>query len=248
MAEQSGDWEERLAGEGNDGLVVLPAEGVERQLAVAVYADAGSAALVLPRLMAAAEESKLVMDAAVLRKDAEGKLTIKETADVGAGAGAVAGGLLGALVGSLVRRPGLGAGLGALVGGVGARLFDTGVPDDKLRQIGEALLPGTSAVAALTDAAGLEKAEALLRAEGGRLSVELLNVKPARLLIADTGDEQLDELKRRAEQALGGAAAASTKFVARATNEAGRAARKAQQSVEEAAASEKGEATADTQI
>ncbi len=91
-------------------------------------------------------------DAAVIRKDAKGKLHIKETADMstgrGAGIGAVIGGVVGLLAGPV--GIGLGAAAGAAIGGVAAH-GDAGIKDERLKKIGEGLEPETSAIVAIVE-------------------------------------------------------------------------------------------------
>ena len=65
-------------------------------------------------------------------KDDKGKLHIKETADMGGGKGAtiggVAGGVIGAIAGAALAGPVL---VGALVGGLAAKLKDSGFDNDR---------------------------------------------------------------------------------------------------------------------
>ncbi|NIV31995.1 MAG: DUF1269 domain-containing protein, partial [Anaerolineae bacterium] len=87
--------------------------------------------------------------AAVVKRDAEGQVRIKETRDFdakqGAIGGAVAGSLLGLLGGSLLKGAILGAAGGALAG----HGIDMGLDDEYLKSVGENLGPGTSAIVAL---------------------------------------------------------------------------------------------------
>ena len=108
--------------------------------------------------------------AAVVKRDAEGKVTIKETKDFdakqGAIGGAVAGGLLGLLTGSLVR----GAILGAAGGAVAGKGIDMGLNDEYLESVGESLGSGTSAIVALVFFERVERAmEELDKFEGGTI-------------------------------------------------------------------------------
>ena len=89
--------------------------------------------------------------AAVVVKDASGKVTIKETRDFdakqGAMAGALAGGVLGLLRGGLIK----GAILGAAGGAAAGKMIDLGLDDDFLKEIGNDLESASSAVVALVD-------------------------------------------------------------------------------------------------
>ena len=74
--------------------------------------------------------------------------------------GLVPGGTIGFVVGMLVGGPVGGALLGMIGGGVwGAR--DTGVPDARLRELGESLAPGGALLCALVKAGGDRRREAL---------------------------------------------------------------------------------------
>ena len=108
--------------------------------------------------------------AAVVVRRADGKVRIKETKDFdarqGAIGGAVAGGLLGLLRGGLLK----GAILGAAGGAAAGKVVDLGLEDDFLKEIGETLGTGTSAVVALVDFEQVDAAmEELDKFEGGRI-------------------------------------------------------------------------------
>ncbi len=108
--------------------------------------------------------------AAVVKRDAEGKVKIKETKDFdakqGAIGGAVAGGLLGLLTGKLL----VGALVGAAGGAIAGQGIDLGLNDEYLKSVGESLRSGTSAIVALVAFERVERAmEELDRFEGGRI-------------------------------------------------------------------------------
>ena len=135
------------------------------QLIVAAFQDEKSAAQALKALKQAQREKLIKIDsAAVLHKDEKGKLHIKETADMGGGKGAALGGVAGAAIG-LIAGPALlvPAAVGALVGGLSAKLRDSGFSDERLKTLGENLKPGSSAIIAVVEhrwVAEVEKAMA----------------------------------------------------------------------------------------
>jgi uncharacterized membrane protein len=90
-------------------------------------------------------------DAAVITQDVEGKVKYHETGDMSVGTGAGIGALVGGVIGILGGPVGiaLGAGAGAAVGAALAS-HDSGFKNENLQTIGVALMPGTSAVAAIT--------------------------------------------------------------------------------------------------
>jgi uncharacterized membrane protein len=100
--------------------------------------------------------------AAVVVREVDGRVRIRETRDFdakqGAIGGAVAGGLLGLLGGSLLRGAILGAAGGALAG----KGIDLGLDDEYLKSIGESLGSGTSALVALVAFERADKAMAEL--------------------------------------------------------------------------------------
>jgi uncharacterized membrane protein len=123
------------------------------QLIVAAFQDEQAADEALKALKQAKRERLIgIQNAAVIRKDEKGKLHIRETADLGGGRGAVLGGVAGAAIG-LIAGPALvvPAAVGALVGGLTAKLKDSGFSDDRLRALGEGLTPGSSAIVAVIE-------------------------------------------------------------------------------------------------
>jgi uncharacterized membrane protein len=131
------------------------------QLIVAAFQDEKSAAEAL-RVLKQARREKLIgiQNAAVLRKDAKGKLHIQETADMGGGKGATIGGIAGAAIG-LIAGPALlvPAAVGALVGGLAAKLSDSGFSDERLKALGENLKPGSSAIVAVVEHTWVDEVE-----------------------------------------------------------------------------------------
>ncbi|HSR32146.1 MAG TPA: DUF1269 domain-containing protein [Anaerolineae bacterium] len=106
--------------------------------------------------------------AAVVKRDAEGKVRIKETKDFdakqGAIGGAVAGGLLGLLTGKLL----VGALVGAAGGAAAGHGIDLGIDDEYLKAVGESLGNKSSALVALVAFERVDRAMAELeKFEGG---------------------------------------------------------------------------------
>lgn len=84
-------------------------------------------------------------DAAVVVKDKEGKVKLKQAIDLTA-AGAVSGGFWGLLIGTLFLMPLAGAAIGAASGALGGALSDIGVDDNFMKELGETMQPETSAL------------------------------------------------------------------------------------------------------
>lgn len=84
-------------------------------------------------------------DAAVVVKDANGKIKLKQAVNL-TGAGAASGGFWGLLIGTLFFSPLFGAAIGAASGALAGALSDIGVDDNFMRELGETLQPKTSAL------------------------------------------------------------------------------------------------------
>src|SRR5258707_10602021 len=103
------------------------------QVIVAAFNDLNGASQALTSLKEAKKERLIeIEDAAVLTKDADGKVRIKETADMRAGKGATIGAIAGGVVGLLAGPVGWAALGGGVIGGLAAKLHDGGFPDDRL--------------------------------------------------------------------------------------------------------------------
>ncbi len=92
-------------------------------------------------------------DAAIVTKDEDGKIRLRQTRDVMPGQGAASGGWVGALVGIIGGPVGMLAGgaLGAAAGGLFAKLRDVGINDDQMREMGERLGRDEAALFVLLD-------------------------------------------------------------------------------------------------
>lgn len=134
------------------------------QLIVAAFGEEKAAKAALKSLNEAQKAGLIkIENAAVLRRDEKGKLHIRETQDMGGGKGAAFGGVVGAAIG-LIAGPALvvPAAVGALVGGLTAKLRDTGFSNKRLETIGEGLKPGSSAIIAVVEHTWVEKVEAAM--------------------------------------------------------------------------------------
>ena len=101
------------------------------RLQLPAFADEDAASKALEQLKELKKTRIIgIIDAAVIRRDDDGKLHIKETADMTAKKGAGIGALIGGVVGLLAGPVGLVVGGGALVGWLAARR-DKGFKDGK---------------------------------------------------------------------------------------------------------------------
>lgn len=84
-------------------------------------------------------------DAAVVVKNKEGKVILKQAVNLTT-AGAASGGFWGLLIGTLFFVPLFGAAVGAATGAISGALTDIGVDDNFMKELGQNLQPGTSAL------------------------------------------------------------------------------------------------------
>jgi uncharacterized membrane protein len=112
-----------------------------------------------------------VEDAAVVVRTVDGRLELHQSRGLSAGEAAVAGGSVGLVAGLLLGGPVGGALVGLLAGG-GWGLRDTGIPDDRLRQLGADLEPGHAVLGVLVRA-GLPRVREALAPYGEAVEAEL---------------------------------------------------------------------------
>lgn len=107
-------------------------------------------------------------DAAVVVKNKEGKIQLKQAVNLTA-AGAASGSFWGMLIGVLFLNPLLGAAVGAASGAIGGALTDIGVDDKFMKELGETLTPGTSALFVLVKKVTPDKVLAEVAPYGGKV-------------------------------------------------------------------------------
>ena len=106
------------------------------------------------------EGSIELIDAAVIVRQADGKVKFEETADPSgkkwAKRGAIAGGVVG-----LIFPPSLiaSAVVGGGAGGIWGKIRDKGFKDEDLKAVGEEMQPGTSAIIAVAEDRVIERLE-----------------------------------------------------------------------------------------
>jgi uncharacterized membrane protein len=161
------------------------------EVVVAAFPTENGAKNALRELNQADKDGALDMrDAAVLTRDPQNQLRVVETADKGFGRGAMMGGVAGAAVGILAGPIGWAALGGAAVGGLAAKLRDGGFPDERLRQIGDGLQPGSSALVAVIEHVWLEDVQRMLEEKGADVTTEAVDPDIA---------AELDEQAERAQ-------------------------------------------------
>jgi len=84
-------------------------------------------------------------DVVVVTKDDKGKVKLHQAVSLTA-AGAVGGSFWGMLIGLIFLNPLLGAAVGAGAGALSGKLSDIGINDTFMKELGETIHPGTSAL------------------------------------------------------------------------------------------------------
>ncbi len=152
-------------------------DGVPLQVVVAAFRSADGASQALRQLKVIDRTVLGVREAAVLVRDDENKLEIKESHHVAKGA--VIGGVVGGVLGLIAGPVGWVAAGGAAVGALANRLRDSGFPDARLREIGEGLKPGTSALVVVVEQRWVRELEEELQAEAADVVTEALRAEVA---------------------------------------------------------------------
>ena len=119
---------------------------------VVAFPDENAADQALDAMKEAKKQQQFYFeDAAVIKQDAGGKVHYHETGDMSTGKGAGIGALVGGILAILGGPAGVvvGASAGAAIGAAAAH-GDAGFKNESLDTIGVALMPGSSAVAAIT--------------------------------------------------------------------------------------------------
>ena len=155
------------------------------QIVVAAFNSPDGADQAVKSLKEAQSAGLVTIDnLAILTKDADGKLDIKEPTDWGGSRGAVIGGVTGAAVGLLAGPVGWALGIGALIGGLAAKLRDSGFSDERLRRLGESLKPSSSALLAVVEHRWVATLEKQLAEEGANTLTEEIGADIAKELEA----------------------------------------------------------------
>ncbi|MDJ0507865.1 MAG: DUF1269 domain-containing protein [Crocosphaera sp.] len=107
-------------------------------------------------------------DAAVVIKNDQGKVKLNQAINLTA-AGAASGSFWGLLIGTLFFCPLAGVAVGAASGALNGAISDIGVDDDFMRELGESLPPGSSALFVLIKKATPDKVLQEIAPFGGKV-------------------------------------------------------------------------------
>jgi uncharacterized membrane protein len=119
-----------------------------------------------------AEQEVSVRDAAVVMRTELGRIEIAQTREIAPGEGIVGGGTVGLVAGPLLGLP-VGGALVGLAGGALRGLRDTGIPNKRLRKLGNELQPEQAVLCVLVDADAVARTAEALDHYGRAFEVEL---------------------------------------------------------------------------
>jgi uncharacterized membrane protein len=160
------------------------------EIFVATYGTEEGAGSALKDFQAAERAGSIdLIDAAVVVHTAEEKVKFEETADPSgkkwAKRGAIAGGLVGLIFPPTII---VSAAVGAGAGGIWGKIRDKGFKDEDLKEIGESLPPGSSAIIAVAEDRMVEQLERGL-AGYERIAKHAVSAEGAAIIVAETDDE-----------------------------------------------------------
>jgi uncharacterized membrane protein len=131
-------------------------------------------------------------DAAVVVRKQDGKAKVKQMTGL-VGAGALGGAFWGMLIGLLFLAPWLGLAIGAVTGAVAGGLTDIGVDDKFIKEVGEQIEPGDSALFLLVRDSTPDKVMDELRKFDAKVYQTSLSKEDEEKLRASFGAEQSEE-------------------------------------------------------
>ena len=157
---------------------------------VATYDSEDGAKAALKDFQAAQREGAIdLIDAAVVKHTAEGKVKFEETADPSgkrwAKRGAIAGGIVGLIFPPSILAAGA---VGAGAGGIWGKVRDKGFKDDELKDIGENLPAGSSAIIVVAEDRVVQQLESGLSGYE-RISKQALSAEGAAVILAEAPAE-----------------------------------------------------------
>ena len=128
-------------------------------------------------------------DAAIVVRKLDGKAKVTQANNL-VGTGALGGAFWGMMIGLVFAAPWLGLVVGAVGGAIGGKLTDIGIDDDFIREVGENIEPGQSALFLLFKKATPDKLLNDLKGSDARLyQTSLTKEDEAKLMAAFAPEE-----------------------------------------------------------
>src|SRR2546421_4973928 len=127
-------------------------------------------------------------DACVVVRGQDGKVKVKQAANL-AGAGALSGAFWGMLIGMLFFVPLFGLVVGAATGAITGSMRDYGIDDTFIKEVGNSIQPGTSALFVLVQQATVDKVVEQLKPFSGTIVRTSLSTENEAKLKAAFGQE-----------------------------------------------------------
>ncbi|HIK25193.1 MAG: DUF1269 domain-containing protein [Thermosynechococcus sp. Uc] len=138
-------------------------------LVVIAFDDEYKANEVLIQLLKLQREHLIDLeDAAVVVRTKEGKVKINQTQDLTL-QGALGGGFWGLLIGLLFFNPLLGWAAGLVAGAISGKFTDIGIDDNFIKELGQTISPGSSAIFTLVRQATPDKVIEEIAPFGGKV-------------------------------------------------------------------------------
>lgn len=164
-------------------------------LIVIAYDDMTKADKVRADLIQLQKEHLIMLEDAVtvVRKE-DGKVKVNQAMNLTAG-GALSGGFWGTLIGLIFLNPILGFVAGAAAGAVGGALTDIGINDDFIKELGNTITPGSSALFILVTQFTPDKVIEEIKPYGGKVIRTSLSTEDETELKARLEEIAPDELQ-----------------------------------------------------
>jgi uncharacterized membrane protein len=158
-------------------------------IVVAFNTESGAQKLRKALVQMRKEELVELDDAAIVIRKPDGHAKVKQV-DSLTGIGALGGAFWGLLIGLLFMMPWLGLAVGALAGAAGGHFTDIGVDDDFIKEVGNTIEPGHSAIFLLLRDTPPARLTAVLRESNGKiLQTSLSKAEEAKLRATFGADE-----------------------------------------------------------
>ena len=136
-----------------------------------------------------------LQDAAVVVRTEDGKTKVKQVTSL-TGAGALGGAFWGMLIGLLFFAPWLGLAIGAVTGAIAGKFTDTGIDDKFIKEVGDTIEPGHSALFLLVSKVTMDKVQPTL---------EEFDATVIQTSLSDEQEAKLRDMFHHEEEATDGA-------------------------------------------